>query len=204
MLSSTLQTRFARWTVVFACGVTAGGCSRDVRLAGRNVRSVTVGSVTHYGVTLDENASAEQVAFAVLRAIRDDFQAETTEDREAALDKQFDLCAANVLQSKNRRAMDRDEFIYNVVYRWTPTVSHYTGDFDTDWDAARKRFRRVISRTAEGDNVSPDECAVVMEVDDPNGDLNARVLLVVYMAKDSGFWRVTHLGFDPTRRSIEG
>jgi hypothetical protein len=46
------------------------------------------------------------------------------------------------------------------------------------------------------------ECEVLMEVDDPSGDPNARVVMIVYLARDKGFWRVLHLGFDQTRRSI--
>ena len=34
------------------------------------------------------------------------------------------------------------------------------------------------------------------------GDPNARVVMVIYLAQDSGFWRVLHLGFDQARRSI--
>ena len=77
--------------------VLAGACDRDARLAGRNLRNVTVRSVTHYDTTLDKNASPKQVTYVLLRAIRDDFKARTREEREAALDKQFDVSAGGVL-----------------------------------------------------------------------------------------------------------
>ncbi len=179
-----------------------GGCSRDVRLADRKIRSVTVGTITHYGTTLDRDASPEQVTYVLLRAIRDDFLAQTDDAREAALDKQFDLCAANVVAGRNRLQISRDEFIHNVVYRWTPTVSHYVHDFETEWEKARKRLVLSAPRTVKGSDSDSRECEVFMEVDDPEGDPSARVVMVVYLTQDDGYWRVLHLGFDPRSRKI--
>lgn len=176
------------------------GCGGDSRLAGKKIRSTTVRSVTHYGLTLDQQATPEQVAFVLLRAIRDDVSAKSKQDRETALDIQFDLCAANAIQKKNPTTMPRDEFIHNVVYHWAPTVSHYVGDFETEWEKAAARLVRTKSTTDS--KASPEECEVRMELADPNGDPNARVVMVIWMAQDEGYWRVMHLGFDPTRRSV--
>ena len=66
-------------------------CDRDVRLAGRNVPSVKVRTVSHFGFTLDRESSPEPVAFVALKAIREDILAENEQDREAALAKQFDV-----------------------------------------------------------------------------------------------------------------
>jgi hypothetical protein len=43
-----------------------------------------------------------------------------------------------------------------------------------------------------------------MEVRDPSGDPAAGVVLVAWLAKDSGFWRISHFGFDAGRRTIDG
>jgi len=194
------------WTVVGLTATVAGasavwcGCGGDARLAGHKIRKATVRSVTHYGVTLDQQATPEQVAFVVLRAIRDDVSAKTKEDREAALDKQFDLCAANDLQKRNRTSMPGDEFVHSVVYHWAPTVSHYVVDFETDWEKASVRLVRTKPNTDL--KASPQECEVYMELADPSGDPKARVVMVIWMVQDGGFWRVTHLGFDSTRRSV--
>jgi len=189
-------------SVVFGLVLSGSGCSRDVRLADKKVPTVTVRSVSHYGLTLDQNATPEQVAFAALRAIREDFLAKNEAEREAALAKQFDLCAAEVLAERNRTSLSRDEYIYSVVYRWTPTVSHYVGDFPADWESAEGRLvRRAVSR-AKGEKESGEECEVAMQVADPAGDPKASVVLVVWLAKDGGFWRVLHLGFDPTTRTL--
>jgi hypothetical protein len=178
------------------------GCSRDVRLAGRAVRSVTVGTKTHYGTTLDAAASPERVAYVLLRAIRDDVDARGPTERDAALDVQFDLAAVNAIQRSNRTKMDPEEFLYNVVYRWAPTVSHYGRDFETEWDKAKGRMSvSHPPKEKEEANAQP-RCEVRMVVNDPNGDPNARAVMVIWMAQDSGFWRVTHLGFDPTRREL--
>ena len=178
-------------------------CSRDVSLAGRAIPSVTVRTVSHYGVTLDEQASPEQVAYVLLRAIRDDFEASDGAGRKAALAIQFDICAANALQARNNTSSSRDEFVYKVVYRWTPTVSHYARGFETALQKAQARFVRRESPSAANSKNGAEECEILMEVDDPNGDPNAQAVLVVWLIQDSGYWRVTHLGFAPAKRSIE-
>ncbi len=200
-----VEARYRLWvTVIAGLGLAAsGGCSRDVRLAGRDVRSVTVGPVDHYGMKLDEEATPEQVTYVLLRAIRDDFLASNPEQRKAGLDIQFDICAANVIRGKNRMGMSPDEFVYNVVYRWTPTVSHYVDNFETDWELAKARFVRGAPEPANRSDADPNEFKVLMELDDPSGEPDARVVMVVWLARDSGFWRVLHLGFDPRRRTIE-
>lgn len=178
------------------------GCARDVHLANREIPHVTVGPVTVDGVALDKEASPEAVAWAAIQAIRDDFKAATPQERDAALARQFDLCAANVIAKLNRSTLDRDEFIYNVVYRWTPTVSHYVDDFPADWEEARERFD--VSPVAQGKRIDPEveEVAVGLEVAPPGGDERSKVVMMIWLAKDSGFWRVVHLGFDQKRRSL--
>jgi len=175
------------------------GCREDVRLAGKHIRKASVRTVTHYGVTLDQEASPKDVAYVLLRAIRDDFLAKDHAQREAALDVQFDICAANEIQRRNRRSLSRDEFIHTVVSQWTPTVSHYACSFETDRGTARACF---VVRAPESEASVPQECEVLMEVVDPDGNASAGAVMVIYMVKDGGYWRVTHLGFKPARRSI--
>ncbi len=172
------------------------GCSRDVRLDSSELRDVSVRSVTLYGLTLDESADPETVAFAALSAVREDFEAGTDRAaRAAALDKQFDLCAAEYIAGQNESSRSREEFLLSVVRLWTPTVAHYVGDFPSTLEEARSRF--VVRRVAAKDD-APEQADVLMEVDDiPAGrDPNARVVLAVYLVRDGGFWRVSHLGFD--------
>ncbi len=176
-------------------------------MAGKKVPTVKVGPVTQYGVKLDEKASPEQVAYVALRAIRDDVFAKDDAARQKAIDVEFSVSAADVLQSRNRTTLSRDEFVYGVVYRWTPTVSHYAADFEVEWDRAEARMhRRPVTHLGKApqDESSEDECEVAMVVKNPNGDPNANVVMLVWMAKDAGFWRVTHLGFDLSTRAITG
>lgn len=194
--------RILSWLVCVLL-IVVSGCDRDVRLAGRNVRHVEVHAVNHYNMNLNEQASPEQVAYVALRAIVDDFSATNEEDRETALQKQFDVTAANVIQSRNRTKLSRDEFLYNVVNHWTPTVSHYVQSFDADWDAMKSRLVRKNGNSGSSSDKDVSECSVLLEADDPGGDPLARVVVVVWLAKDSGFWRVVHLGFDPHHRAIK-
>jgi len=177
------------------------GCSRDVRLAGKKVRTVTVKAVNLYGLSLDASAAPEQVAFAVMRAVREDIEASHESDREAALQKQFDLCAADEIQRRNRTRLTRDEFVHNVVSHWAPTVAYYARDFETDWERAQARFvRRGPTPTKNADGAM--ECEIALQVSDPQDDPHAQAAVVVHLAQNSGFWRVLHFSFDPSRKAI--
>lgn len=193
--------KFFSWTFfgIFAVAVWCD-CGRDTRLAGQKVRDPQVRTVTMYGQTLDQQASPEQVGFATLQAIRDDFKAKARVDRDAALDKEFDLAAANEIQARNRSSMSRNEYIHNVVYRWTPTASHYVDDFPSTFEQAKSRFVARKAAPAAGSKAS--ECELGIELADANGDPNAHVVLLIWLAQDQGYWRVLHLGFDATRRTL--
>jgi len=183
--------------IVAGFGAAWCGCGRDVRLAGKKIRHVQVKAASHYGLVLDQAATPEQTAFAALRAIREDFFAPTRQAREDALDIQFDVAAADIIAGRNRTSLMRDEYIHHVVSLWTPTVSHYAGDFEIDPEKAIARFKnRGASRSPGGDAT---ECELAMEVADPGGDAAAKAVLLVRLAKDGGFWRVLHFGFEPRR-----
>ncbi len=197
-----------RWWI---CGVASlaalslwCACGSDTRLAGKKLRSPTVKTVAHYDITLDQSATPKQVAYVALRAIRDDVLAENREQREAALDKQFDVCAAGVIAGRNKTSLPRDEFLHKVVYHWAPTAAHYVADFPTDWESADARL--VVENEAPPKDAKADrpEASVAIALADPSHDPRASVVLKVWLVQDAGYWRVTHLSFDPARRSLTG
>lgn len=188
--------------IVATLGMAICSCNRDVRLDDQKVRSVTVKAVSHYGETLDENASPERVAYVALRAIREDALAQTDEEREKALDTEFDVCAADELQRVNGTSRSRDEWVHSVVYHWTPTVDHYAADLPTSWEDAKKRLVNRGVKPIPDHPGGANQCELAMVVADPSGDPRSNVVLLVWLAEDSGFWRVTHFGFDRTTRSL--
>ncbi|MEK6675008.1 MAG: hypothetical protein AABZ47_05060 [Planctomycetota bacterium] len=159
-----------------------------------------VKTVSHYGLTLDQHAGPEHVAFVALRAIREDVEATAILDREKALGVQLDVAAANRIQERNNSTLARDGFVYTVVRQWAPTVSHYVKDFELDWEKAKGRLIRREVKDKSG--AASSEAEVLLEVNEPSGDPRARAVLVVWMELDGGFWRVMHLGFDQGKRSI--
>lgn len=199
-----MRIRQSWWIVAAAASLGLWcACGGNAQLAGKSLRHPTVKSVSVYGLTLDQSASPEQVAFAVLRAIREDALAADPASREAALDKQFDLCAAEVMASRNRSSVPRDQYLHSVVYHWTPTVAHYAQALETEWEKAVARLvKRAIAPSKDAKDANK-EAEVLMQLADPSGDPKASVVLVVWMVQDGGFWRVTHLGFDPARRTLQ-
>ena len=197
-----IKGRGIRWAVggvAVAVGLCVGaflacGCGRDVRLSGKELREIEVKPVSHFGLTLDQDATPEKVAFAAMQAIKADAAAKNDAEREAALDAQFDLAAANELAARNRTALDAEEFYYSVVHHWTPTVSYYVGDFPgTLEEAAQRLQRRSMSKT---------EAELAMVVKPPGEDPAARIVMLIWLANDKGMWRVLHFGFENGTRTV--
>lgn len=200
--------RMKGWKSVAAAGclgavlVVTAACDRDARLAGRSLRDVTVKTVTHYDTTLDKSATSQQVTYVMLRAIRDDFKAKTREEREAALDKLFDVSAAGHLTQGSANDIDRRETVFRIVNRWTPTVAHYVDDIETDWEKARVRLKVFGLEPVKNRNDGTQQCKVITQLADPSGDPNAAVLLTIQLIQDSGYWRVAGLAFVNSRRDL--
>ncbi len=178
------------------------GCSGDARLADHEIRHSEVKTVSHYGVTLDKEASPEQVGYVLLRAIRDDVLAETDEARQSALDVQFDLCAANRIRQANRSSLSDDEFLYEVVRHWAPTISYYVDAIETEWESAKPRMRVGPLASPGHAAQGVQERGVFVQLADPSGDPNARVLLLIQVIRDETYWRVMQLQFDPWHRAL--
>jgi hypothetical protein len=182
----------------------ASGCQQDDTRAGdQKLRSPQVGTVSHYGLTLDQDASPTEVTYVLLQALREDFLAETQAERDAALDKQFDVSAANLLRQANPLSISGDEFLNRIVFLWTPVVAHYVDSLDFTWEDAQARL--VEGNMAQPFKLGGEDIPatkVLVELADPSGDPNAQVVLGVSMVKDAGYWRVRKLEYDMRNREI--
>ncbi len=176
-------------------------CSRDVRLTGKKLRNPKVETVTVYGQSLDQQAEPEKVAYATLRAIKEDFLAADPEAREEALDKQFSLCAPNAIIKKNTTANSGEEFLYNVVSRWTPAISHYVDQFPQDWDTAKTQLIKHDIKSMPDSKKGFDGVEVWLQVRD-SGAEHSEAIVVVWLVQESGYWRVVHVGFQQGKRTV--
>jgi hypothetical protein len=182
--------------------VSLTACTRDVRLTGKKLRSPEVRTVSHYGLTLDPQAEPERVAFAMLRAIHDDVRAAGAAAREEALDKQFDLCAANEIGKRNPTSAAKEEFLYGIVSKWAPAVAHYADLFPRDEDEARARLvRRDVKGGGDSRRVF-EGVEVLLPVRDPGGAEHAGAVVAVWLVRDSGYWRVLQVGFHQGKRTL--
>lgn len=178
-------------------------CSRDVRLTGKKLHTPNVRTVTLDGVTLDQQAEPEPVAFAMLRAMYEDVHAADAAARESALDKQFDLCAANEIVKRNPSSSAKEEFLYGIVSRWTPIVAHYVEQFPRSVDEARKRFVRREVKNGGESRRSFEGVEVLLPVRDPGGAEHAGAVVAVWLVRDTGYWRVLQVGFLQGKRSAD-
>ena len=180
------------------------GCGRDVRLIGKKLRDADVRAVSHYGQNLDKSGTPKQVAYVMLRAIREDCLAETAADREAALDIQFDAAAGDLLSAGNRTSRSREELQTKLISNWAPALCHYAHDLEPDWERAATRLRVRGPEAVKDDPSGQQRAQVFMEASDPSGEPNARVIVAVSLVTDGGFWRVARVGFASNRPRTAG
>ncbi len=173
-------------------------------MAGHDIpENVQVKTVTHFGQVLDESATPKQVAFVLLRALKEDFLAATPKDRAAALHIEFDVCAPDAIVSRLPGILTRDELLYRVVHLWSPTIGQYVGDIGSSLEPMETRLIQRGLRQMAGADDGVMECKILINLDDPNGDPNAAVVLVLSMVQENKHWRVDRLEFAPTVRSLD-
>ncbi len=179
------------------------GCSKQPRTVGERVREEIVAkTVTQRGITLDKNATPKQVVFAFLRAVKDDFEAgDDRIAREAAFDLQLDLCAADhIYERSTRQNFKRNRAVQRIVWRWTPILAHYVGDFP---ESLADADTRMLKRTPTHAAAEPEQWQnVVLELADPSGDANASVLSLFRLVRENGYWRVLQVGYVKSARHL--
>ena len=179
------------------------GCGRDARLVGKDLPTdLSVRTVTHYGLTLDEKATPQQVGFVLLRALREDYEAPDKAARTAAMNVQYDITATNEVIALHPDGLPPAETIYSLVKQWTPTVAHYAAQLPTEWEKAKDRIVATNPQPSKTGREGMMECQVLYQLDDPKGDLNGRVVVYGALVQDKGFWRVRTVAFVPNRRVL--
>ncbi len=187
------------------------GC-KDPHLAGAQIPQVVVAVVdTSDGVTLDENASPVEVAYAFFRAARADYlaaQAEGKRDEQMeAFNRQIQLAAASRIAANLDRIHDRerlavqhsrDESVFQIVRVWTPIVAYYIDDFAADHDDMVGRMR--MNLTATGDAI------VRLDVSHAMSHATVKVLLAREpddQDASKSYWRIYQVGFsDPRAQTV--
>ncbi len=185
--------------IVLGCGL---GCREDARLAGKAVPHVEVRTVEDQNITLGPEASPKQVAFVLLRAIRDDILAGADlEAREKALDRQLAVCDPDYIYDLylrfygDRATTRRDEWVYRKVHVWAPTLAYYVDGFDFDLPTAEALM-------VEGSDPSEKWTGQTTHVDLPAANAQdvgaADVMVRVRLhraGEEQGHWRVFSIGF---------
>lgn len=190
--------------VLPAIGLVGGlGCREDARLAGRDIPHVEVRTVVDQGLSLGPEASPKQVAFALLRAIRDDVRAGADLDaRHRALQRQLALCDPDYMYDRyirfygDRAVAQRDEWVYRKVNLWAPTLAYYVDALDFDLATAEPLMKEGSADKA--DNWPGPTTYVDLPVAHPGGIDGADVIVRVRLHRhgdEDGYWRVFSVGF---------
>lgn len=179
------------------------GCSKQPRTVGERIRDEIIAkTVTQQGIKLDEKATPEQVVFALLQAVKDDFEAgDDRNARDEAFDRQLELCAPDHIYERSaRKNFTRNRAVQRIVWHWTPILAHYIGDFPATLAEAESR---MVQQTPSHAASQPDQWQnVILELADPSGDPNASVLAMFRLVREKGHWRVLQVGFVKTRRHL--
>ncbi len=191
----------------FVCAVgvvclLVAGCNDESREVGKQIRHHVVATVVDQGVTLDQDAGPREVIFVLLRAIYDDYAAgEDSALREAAFDRQLALCAPDhIFARAARKSFGRDESVQRLVWRWGPVLGHYREGFPSDLASARKRL--VLAHRTKDESGVVERARVELELASPDGNANASVVAQFQLVRESGYMRVSQVGFVKGRRHI--
>lgn len=203
--------RAKRWLRLCTSGallVGLGSCSgrdqEDAQIARVRSLTATVRTVTDAGLTLDENATPQQVVYAVLQAIKDDVRAGNDQDiRRQAIDRQLALCAPEEIDlrfGRSRSIESREEAIYRVVGQWGAVVSYYVDDLDANVESMTADMKVTTLPRDQANRAGTSELRkVILTLADPQApdDSTRRARLRIDVAKVSNHWRVCHIGYEP-------
>jgi hypothetical protein len=204
------QVRFSgggRWRILGGGALVVGavllGCS-DQESMPAGLKVPPVGPVALYDVTLGPDAEPQQVAYVLMRLLRDDVAASQAEDwdrQRAVLQDELKLAArSRILRNvepgsdlSKIRPEDLDNAVYKIVNVWAPIAGRYVSCF-TDDLAAMTSAMRVRQLNANDTRVS-------FDVTDPQD--GSQVTFQVFLTKEPGasgkatYWRVYRLGYVP-------
>ena len=187
-------------------GAYLAGCNE----AEESVPPSKVEGVTAYGVTLDQKASPQDVAYVLLRSLAEDVQAAQAhpprrEDQKKANMITWSLAAPDEIERRlvegrkmltqgaapaNSLGPDRDKQIYAVVNLWAPIVAYYVDSFDKDRD---KATQRMTVRTAQG--VTGLEVLYDVWPDPSRPDKDRHQTLSINVVMEKGYYRVARVSF---------
>jgi len=217
---SGLGRRFyrPRWTFCTSLGLFATllgstGCTKHTQ----DIPKPKVETVTAYNVTLDQDATPEQVAYVLLRALADDVtaaQAHEHKKQKEALNLTFSLAAyaqieKQVIQTENltrAKKIDslgdlRNEKLYKFVKYWAPIVAHYIKSFDTNPVTAAKKMK--VHLTSDG-TIANVLYPVSHDPTETDPAKQQTAVLNIKMVKEKAgaisYWRVARLGYQPRQR----
>lgn len=186
------------------------GCTPDEHH--REIPPAAAGKVSAYGLTLDENASPQQVAFVFLKSVADDVRAAQAKETAAQKDamklthsilaystiEQRLLNADAMIRGQNKTTLgaEREEKLWDFARNLAPIISHYVASFPATWEEAAPRLRfipvpgdksgRVIFEAAHDPNATDTK-----EKDPVNIDIE----VVKEPAGAVSYWRVAKVAF---------
>jgi hypothetical protein len=215
------RASLAAWAAV-AVGVVLAAELAGCTEAEDRVPPAKVETVTAYGMTLDQNATPQQVTYVLLRSLADDVHAAQahpprSDEQKAANMITWSVAAPNVIEqrlleslrtlSKNPASItslgkDRNKEIYRVVNLWAPIVAYYVDSFDKDPQAAMNRMRVLPSGNGQIIHVLYDVWPDASRPDAGRHETLDVELVREKASEGSGdYWRVARIAYLPPQGS---
>ncbi len=201
--------RLTACSIVVATGVIlACGCTDRRGQQISDYVPASNGVVTSHGMTLDENATPEQVVWVLLSAIREDVRTKVnTQDWKDLMKLQCQLANVELLRSRagtagRGRNLDSDGLFFSIVRGWAPALNWYAESFDDEFEAARARMTsKPINDPRLPEKYYPIQVVNYVlpaaELDGPvcqNGGVNIQFAL---SKTQNGYWRVYAVSLGP-------
>ena len=164
--------------------------------------------VTSHGMTLDENATPEQVVWVLLSAIREDVRTKVNSPEWKDLMKlQCRLANVELLRSRadtseRGRHLDRDGLFFGIVRGWAPALNYYAESFDDEFEAAKaKMTSKPINDPRLSEKYHPIQVVnYVLQAAEFDGPVRRRRGVNIQFAlskTQNGYWRVYAVSLGP-------
>ncbi len=186
----------------------AAGCRSDAPSPAREFLPPGNEVVVAYDLTLDAQATPEQVAWVLLQALREDLRHPVgSSPWREVMALECRLADVELLRAQltgaRLTAEEREHFIYDLVKNWAAKVHYYAPGLEGEFAAARRRMTVAQAVDLKLPAGHQQVCQVAYTAGRDPADPPAAAVVVIKMSRSpADLWRVYQVHIQPPARPV--